>query len=149
MGDAMKVKPSMELAMAASRQRQTEIKNRNREAVFEAIVAAGKQGITRARLTKLIGIDTVTVGSRLAELMEPSKRIHIVAWQEKNGHLYPVYAAGNEPDAPKETSAIQLVDRYENVEDLAREDARASHRAWEAGWKPHCDPAAAWMKGAV
>ncbi|CAJ0680529.1 hypothetical protein R82526_00763 [Ralstonia mannitolilytica] len=60
-------------------------------------------------------------------------------------HFYPMYAAGNEPDVPKAMTAIQVVDRYENVEDLARKDAMARHREWEADWKPHCDPAAAWI----
>lgn len=106
---------------------------------------AGKQGITRAALAKLIGINTLTVASRLAELTEPNKRIYIAAWQSKNGHLYPMYAAGNEADAPKAMTEIKVVDRYENVEELARMDAIARHREWEADWKPHCDPAAAWI----
>jgi len=117
--------------------------------VYGAIEWAGKQGITRAEISRQTGISSTGVRSRISDLMDPNnKRIHIARWVGVNSNVCAAYVVGNGLDAERP-------DRLGANEDPAMSEAMADksamerHQEWMAGWKPHCDVAAAWMMGAV
>jgi len=132
-----------------ARRWQEEQKAQHLSAVYGAIEWAGKRGITRAEIARETGLSSNGVRSRLSDLMDQQKkRVYIVRWIGINSNVCAVYAVGNRPDAEKPNRAGADEDPAMS-ESMADKSAMERHQEWMAGWKPHCDVAAAWMMGAV
>lgn len=136
-----------------------ESNRRRRQASIDALtlvlVNAGPVGISRADLIARSGLGLNLVGTLLTD-MRKSKRAYIAGWYHGKIARQPLFAYGNQPDAPlppKGKISVQQVrdaDRVpQKLETILTKEVIKQHKAWQASWVPRPDPAAAWMRAPI
>lgn len=110
-----------------------------------------RQGATRDEVAKVMDRSSNTVKQWIARLFTEQK-IYIVdyIWQDGRRTRMPVYRVGNKPNAPmsksrEDGSMVRTMDE----EAMAQAEVWRRHEKWLKEWRPHVDPAAAWMMNPI
>jgi len=110
-----------------------------------------RNGATRDEVATVMNRSSNTVKQWIARLFSEQK-IHIVdyIWQDGRRTRMPVYRVGNKPNAPmtksrEDGSMVRTMDE----EAMAQAEVWRRHEKWLKEWRPHIDPAAAWMMNPV
>lgn len=92
---------------------------------------------------------------KVINLLRQKKKIYVFdhQWVEGARTRMPIYKVGNKPDVKMQridTRSLRPTKRTPTCEEeLARKETYKKHEAWKQTWRPHVDPAAAWMMNPV
>jgi hypothetical protein len=127
------------------------LKRENMNRIVSLIEQMGSA--TCRQLSAIIGPDRHgTVRGWVADL-HCDQRIYIAGWVRQEGGCkkrVPCYRVGNEPDTPNNPMTEEPAKIAKNdPEYLSRAEVERKHERWLKEWRPHVDPAAAWMMNPV
>jgi hypothetical protein len=136
---------SLKMLITRTRQKHSD----NLQAVLDYIESHGSA--TRDEISTGMDKSETTIKVYIVQLHR-GKRIYICDWVWQDGRRtrMPSYRIGKKKDVPMPPIKFCPPEhKAMDEEALAKADARRKHDAWLKEWRPHVDPAAAWMMNPV
>ena len=122
-----------------------------RRKLVVACIRKHPKGISQADIALKLEINRKYIADVLKDL-KAEQKIHIHEWMASGGVTYALWVYGRGLDADKKivrasahsgkkAKERQNLEDAENIADVARK----RHEMWAKNWRPHLDPAAAWL----
>lgn len=121
---------------------------------LDCIKEAGMRGIHKKGVHRATGIREPIL-NKMIDDMHARRLIHIAGWTMERSTFTALLAIGNAQDAPRVLPKItkkaeRQKERRQGTVAMTEEEqlmaaVERKHLAWAKKWKPHRDPAAAWL----